>query len=96
MDRERLFGGNPLAVILRLVVVSIVVGIVLSALNIHPGNIVYHVRLLLQRLYDMGFGIFEGAINYFLLGAVIVVPIWLLTRLFGIMRSDRDRDRGAR
>jgi hypothetical protein len=94
MDRERLFGGNPLAVIIRLIVVSVVVGIVLSALNIDPSNIFYHVRLLIQRIYDMGFGIFESAVRYFLLGAAIVVPIWLVMRMFGMFRSGRDRDRG--
>lgn len=93
MDRERLFGGNPVAVVIRLVVVSIIVGIVLSALNIHPANLVYHVRLLLRRLYEMGFGVFESAFGYFLLGALIVIPIWLLTRLFGVIRGGRDGDR---
>jgi len=90
MDRDRLLGGNPVGVIVRLIVVSIIVGIVLSALNINPGNIVYHVRLLFQRLYDMGFGIFESAFGYFLLGAIIVIPIWLLTRALGVFRAGRD------
>jgi len=92
MDREHLFGGNPTSVIIRLIIVSIVVGIVLSALNINPGNIIYHLRLLIQRIYDMGFGIFESAFGYFLLGAVVVVPIWLISRALGVMRR-RDRDR---
>lgn len=91
MDRERLFGGNPVGVIIRLVVLSIIVGIVLSAFNIHPANIVYHIRLLVQRLYDMGFGLFENAFGYLILGAVIVVPIWLLTRLLAVARG-RNRD----
>jgi hypothetical protein len=92
MDRERLLGGNPVAVIIRLVVLSIIVGIILSALDIHPYNLVYHVQRLLRRIYDMGFGIIEGALGYFLLGALIVVPIWLLTRLFRLLRApDGDR-----
>lgn len=90
MDRDRLLGGNPVGVIVRLIVVSIIVGIVLSALNINPGNIVYHIRVLFQRIYEMGFGIFESAFGYFLLGAIIVIPIWLLTRFLGIFRSGRD------
>lgn len=89
MDRERLFGGNPLGVIIRLAVLSIVVGIVLSALDIHPRNIVERLGLLVQRIYDMGFGLFQNAFGYLILGAVIVVPIWLLTRLFSVAR-DRD------
>lgn len=90
MDRDRLLGGNPLGVIVRLIVVSIIVGIVLSALNIDPWNIPYHIRLLFQRLYEMGFGIFKDAFGYFLLGAIVVIPIWLLIRAFGIFRSGRD------
>lgn len=81
MDRNRLFGGNPLGVLVRLVVVSIIVGIVMSALNIRPQNIVHHFRILLDRISALGFGIFEGAFGYFALGAVVVIPIWLVIRL---------------
>ena len=91
MDTNRLFGGNPLGVIVRLVVLSIVVGIVMSALDIRPENIIYHVRLLIERISRLGFGIFETAIGYFLLGAAVVIPIWLVVRLLGALggRSDR-------
>lgn len=91
MDRDRLFGGNPLGVILRLFVLCVVVGIVMSALGIRPDNLFYHLRLLIQRISDLGFGIFENAIGYFLIGAAVVVPIWLLSRLFGVLTG-----RGAR
>jgi hypothetical protein len=86
MDKQRLFGGNPIGVVVRLVVLSIIVGIVLSALNVRPENLVWHVRLLLRRIYDLGFGAIGGLIDYFLLGAVVVIPIWLIARLLGAMR----------
>ncbi len=86
MDKERIFGGNPLSVVIRLVVLSVVVGIVLSALNIRPENLFYHVRLLIQRIYDLGFGAVEGIFGYFLLGAAVVIPIWLVIRLLGSMK----------
>ena len=91
MDKNRLFGGNPIGVIVRLVVLSIIVGIVMSALNIRPENILYHVRLLIQRISELGFGVFEGALGYFLLGAAVVVPVWLIARLLGALggRSER-------
>lgn len=91
MDKERLFGGHPLGVVLRLIILSIVVGIALSALNIHPQNILHHLQLLLQRLSSLGFGAIESAFSYFLLGAVVVVPIWLIARLLGAGRRDGDR-----
>lgn len=86
MDRNRVFGGDPLAVVLRLIVLSVVAGIVLSALDIRPENLIYHVRMLFRRIYDMGFGAIESIIAYFLLGAVVVVPIWLIVRLLAVMR----------
>ena len=93
MDRNRLFGGNPAAVILRLVVLSIIVGIVLSALNIRPDEILYHIRRLLQRLSDLGFGAVETVLQWFLVGAVVVIPIWLIVRLFGMFSNKPDGDR---
>jgi hypothetical protein len=91
VDRYRLFGGNPIGVILRLVVISIIVGIVMSALDIRPEALLYHVQMLIHRISMLGFGVFESVFGYFLLGAVIVVPIWLIARLFGLMggRSER-------
>ncbi len=93
MGWEKIFGGNPLGVIVRLVILSIVVGIVLSALGITPDNLFYHLRLLIERVYNMGWGAVEWAFGYFLIGAVIVVPIWLIARLFGASRQRDDKRR---
>jgi hypothetical protein len=91
MDHERIFGGNPVSVIIRLVLLSVVVGIVLSALGITPANLFYHLDLLLRRLYDMGFGAVQWVFGYFLIGAMVVVPIWLISRLFSASRSGKDQ-----
>jgi hypothetical protein len=92
MDRQQLLGGSPLAVAVRLIVLSIVVGIVLSALGITPASLLYHLNVLARRIYDMGFGAFEQALQYFLLGAVVVIPIWLIARLLGFL-GGRSGDR---
>jgi hypothetical protein len=47
---------------------------------------VHSIRLLFQRIWDLGFDAVNGLWRYFLLGAVIVIPIWLLSRLFGTPR----------
>lgn len=83
MDMERIFGGNPVWVVVRLAVISIVVGIALSALGLTPGELLRKIDFLLQRLYDMGFRWIETLIGYFLIGAVIVLPIWAIARLMG-------------
>lgn len=91
MDRQQLFGGRPVAVIVRLLILSIVVGIVLSALGITPRNLLYHIDLLARRIYDMGFGSLEWILQHLLLGALVVVPIWLIARVLGVFGGREDR-----
>jgi hypothetical protein len=83
----RVIGGSPLAVLGRLILVSILVGVVLSVLGLDPWNILDSVRVLFQRLWDMGFDAVYWLWRYFLLGAVIVIPIWLIIRLVNAPRG---------
>ena len=87
MDRNTIFGGNPLGVILRLALISIVVGIVMKALGIDLGNFFQRINELLRNIYDLGFGAVEWVLEYMLLGALVVVPIWLIARIAGAARS---------
>ncbi len=80
---SRFLGGSPLAVVVRLILLSILVGVVLAAIGFDPWNIVRSIRLLFERLWDLGFDAVNWLWRYFLLGAVIVIPIWLLSRIFG-------------
>ena len=83
----RFLGGSPLGVAFRLVLLSILVGVVLAAVGFDPWNIVDSIRLLIQRLWDLGFDAINGLWRYFVLGAVIVLPIWFLSRLFNTPRG---------
>src|SRR5579872_7550407 len=83
----RFLGGSPLSVAFRLIMLSVLVGVVLAAIGFDPWNILRSIRLLFQRLYDLGFDAINWLWRYFLLGAVIVIPIWFLTRLFGTPRG---------
>ena len=89
---ERLFGGNPALVLIRLVVLSLIVGILLAALGFSPFDIIDSIRQLIERIYDMGFAAVEKALRYFLLGAVIVFPLWLIARLFKLMGRGSSND----
>lgn len=85
---ERFIGGNPLAVLLRLVIISVIVGIVLTALGYDPLDLLTAISQLIETIYNLGFGWIESAIQYFLLGAVIVVPIWFILRFFKFISGD--------
>jgi hypothetical protein len=84
---SRFLGGSPLAVAFRLILLSILVGVVLAAIGFDPWNIINSIRLLFERLWDLGFDAINGLWRYFLLGAVIVIPIFLLSRIFSAPRS---------
>jgi hypothetical protein len=87
-----LFGGHPLMILLRLAVLSIVVGIVLSALGVRPDTLLYNLNVLARRIYDLGFGAIDSVLHYLVLGAMVVVPIWLIARLVGLgSRGPSDR-----
>ena len=78
---SRFLGGPPLSVLARLILLSVVVGVILSAVGLDPWNILHSIEKLIQDVWDMGFDAVRWLWRYFLLGAVIVVPIWLLVRL---------------
>jgi hypothetical protein len=77
----RFFGGSPAFVVVRLILLSILVGVVLSALGLDPWNIVSSLERLVRGIWNMGFDAVRWLWGYFLLGAVLVVPIWLIMRI---------------
>lgn len=91
MTLERLFGGNPLGVLIRLAVLSVVVGIILSALGLSPVELIERLQLIVRRLFDMSFDTLRKLFEYLLIGAVIVVPIWLIMRLLSSARGKGER-----
>lgn len=84
----RFLGGSPGRVVFQLIAMSFVVGIILSVLGVSPYDILNGLERLAMRIYNMGFDTVEWVFRYFLLGAVIVVPIWLIMRLMRMGRSN--------
>jgi hypothetical protein len=78
---NRFFGGPPLAVIGRLVLLSILVGVVLHAIGLDPLNVLDSLRRFIVSIWNMGFDAVRWVWRYFLLGAALVIPIWFIVRL---------------
>lgn len=83
----RFLGGSPLAVLGRLVLLSILIGVILAAFGLDPFNIWRSLERFARILWDMGFDMVHWIWGYFLLGAVIVIPIWLIVRLVNAPRG---------
>ncbi len=78
---DRFFGGSPVWVLIRLVLLSILVGVVLAALGLDPWNIWRSLQRFVRGIWAMGWDAVDTVWRYFLLGAAVVIPIWLLGRL---------------
>ncbi|MDI3469120.1 MAG: hypothetical protein OJF62_001183 [Pseudolabrys sp.] len=84
---NRWLGGSPLGVIARLILISVLVGVILSAFGLDPFDIVRSVERLVQHIWNMGFDAVRWLWRYFLLGAVLVIPIWIIVRLVNAPRG---------
>ncbi|WP_188516302.1 DUF6460 domain-containing protein [Alsobacter metallidurans] len=82
-DFSRMLGGSPGAVLVKLIFMSVLVGAFLSLFGLTPPDLLRGLRDLVDRVMDLGFGAVREVFRYFVYGAVIVIPIWLLMRLFG-------------
>ena len=78
---ERFLGGSPASVVIRLVVVSFVVGVLLVMFGVEPVDIVGTATRLFQRIVSDALTDFRQFGRTFLTGAIVVVPIWLVLRL---------------
>ena len=78
---DRFLGDSLGRTIIKLAIISFVVGIILSALNITPWEVWDSIREFFVKLYNLGFDAIWSIGRYFALGAAIVVPIFLVLRL---------------
>lgn len=84
---RRFLGGSPLAVFIKLALLSILVGFVLTVIGLDPRNILWSIEALIRSVFNLGFEAFDWLWRYLLLGAVIVVPLWLITRFIQSRKS---------
>jgi len=82
---ERVLGGSPMGVLIRLVITSLVVGIILRASGVGIADLVRWIEARIEDLSNLGLGTLEQVGQVLLLGAVVVVPIWLLLRVIRMM-----------
>ncbi len=82
-DLNRLLGGSPGSVLVKLVFLSLLVGAFLAFLDITPFDLVDRLFGWIRSIFDLSFETVHEVLRWILYGAVIVIPFWLLSRLFG-------------
>ncbi len=82
---ERFLGGPWQKVAVKLLVLSVVVGFLMATFGLDPEILIRHFALSAQRLLNaiffQGFDAVLTVLHYCFYGAVIVIPIWLVSRL---------------
>lgn len=79
-------GGSPLSILVKLIFLSLLVGALLAFLNVTPFDLVNRVTRLFRSIFGLSFDAVRDIGRWILYGAMIVVPIWLLARLFKAAR----------
>lgn len=79
-------GDTPGKTLVRLLIISFVVGIIMSTLGLTPVDLWYKFQDFVVRLYNLGFDAIWRIGKYFVWGAMVVVPVFLLMRLFKFSR----------
>ena len=78
----RFLGGSPAMVALRLIVVSFVVGVVLETFGFNPATLLSEALRGAREIVELGFADVHEIGRILLTGAMVVVPVWLVLRLF--------------
>ncbi|MFJ5368545.1 DUF6460 domain-containing protein [Bosea sp. CER48] len=79
---ERFIGGSPLSVLVRLIFISLLVGAAMAFLGLSPRGLYEAGARFIRSITGLGFGAVREVGAWVIAGALIVVPLWLLMRLF--------------
>lgn len=86
---DRFFGGPVLPTLLKLAIASIAVGVVLAVFGIKPVDLWRDFLDTIARVWEMGFTAIDWSLQYLLLGAVVVIPIFIAVRLWNMLIARR-------
>lgn len=70
--------------VIKVVVWSLVIGMLLAAFDIEPKDLLESLGGTVQNIFGLVAGFVEWTVPYILLGAVVVVPLWLIRQVYRI------------
>ena len=83
---NKFLGDTPGKTLVRLLIISFVVGIVMSTFGLTPVDLWYKLQDFVVRLYNLGFDAIWRIAKYFVWGAMVVVPVFIVIRLLKYSR----------
>ena len=83
---QEFLGCSPLSILVKLIFLSLLVGALLAFLDVTPFELGERIVRLLRSMFGLSFDALRDIGRWVLYGAIVVVPIWLLMRLFRAVR----------
>ena len=83
---NRFLGDSIGRTLVKLLVVSLIVGFVMTIFGWAPLDIIYGIRHFVLDLWHRGFAALGRIGDYLLLGATVVIPVFIVLRLFSYRR----------
>lgn len=73
--------------LIKLAVGCLVVGLLLNFFDVSPRGFLEGLGGTALEIFDILSGLLEWAVKYILLGAIVVIPIWLIIVLWRVARK---------
>jgi len=86
-EKEEAAMHGFVSTVVKLALVCLAVGLVLAFFDIDPVQLMRNFPQAIQSVFAVVADLFRWAVPYILLGAVVVVPIWLVFFLLRVARS---------
>ncbi|MGO6757987.1 hypothetical protein E0H59_27410 [Rhizobium leguminosarum bv. viciae] len=86
-DQANRFLGDSIGrTLIKLIVVSLIVGFVMTVFGLTPWGIIDGIRDFILEIWYRGFSALGRVGDYLILGATIVIPLFVILRLFSYRR----------
>jgi hypothetical protein len=84
-----MMSNTAVSTIVKIAIISLLVGLALAFFDISPRSLVENLGETVVDIYEVVLGFLKWSLKYVLLGAVVVVPIWLVFFLIGLAKKKK-------
>lgn len=81
--------NSAVSTIVKIAIISLLVGLALAFFDISPRSLVENLGETVVDIYEVVLSFLKWSLKYVLLGAVVVVPIWLVFFLIGLAKKKK-------
>lgn len=78
--------------VVKVAVASLVVGLALSLFDIQPQDLMRNLGDTVVEIFNLMVDLLEWSVKYILIGAIVVVPIWLVRVAIRMTRDGLKKD----